>query len=64
MTNLQMAKCFNEWMRRFIEEPARFEREFVTVNNFLTEQANGVTPSYGDTGAAYMQQIATELAAA
>lgn len=61
MTNEQMAKCFNEWMRRFIEEPSRFEAEFRTVNQFLTDEASGREPSYGETSTAYMQQISTEL---
>tara|TARA_R110002020_G_scaffold467027_3_gene690171 strand:- start:1301 stop:1492 length:192 start_codon:yes stop_codon:yes gene_type:complete len=62
MTNEQMAKCFNEWMRRFIEEPDRFEREFKTVNEFLTDERSGRQPSYGESSAAYMHQLATEIA--
>lgn len=63
MTNAQMAKCFNEWMRRFIEEPDRFEREFETVNQFLKDENEGCEPTYGETSAAYMQELATECPA-
>lgn len=63
MTNAQMAKCFNEWMRRFIEEPDRFAHEFQTVNQFLADQQDGREPSYGETSAAYMEQLAKELPA-
>ncbi len=63
MTNAQMAKCFNEWMRRFIEDPKGFEREFETVNRHLAEQNEGREPSYGETSAAYMQQLAAEVPA-
>lgn len=63
MTNAQMVKCFNEWMRRFIDEPDRFEREFNTVNAFLKDYADGREPTYGETSASYMSQIATEIGA-
>ena len=63
MTNAQMAKCFNEWMRRFIEEPDRFAREFETVNQFLADEQDGREPSYGETSAAYMAQLANEIPA-
>ena len=63
MTNAQMAKCFNEWMRRFIEEPDRFAREFEMVNQFLADAQDGREPSYGETSAAYMAQLAKEMPA-
>ncbi|EJN15704.1 hypothetical protein PMI42_00721 [Bradyrhizobium sp. YR681] len=63
MDNAQMVKCFNEWMRRFIQEPERFEAEFRTVNGFLKDEAEGREPTYGETSAAYMQQLATEIRA-
>ena len=63
MNNVQMVKCFNEWMRRFINEPERFEREFQSVNDFLREEAEGREPSYGETCVAYMSQIAAECQA-
>ncbi|MCD9819774.1 hypothetical protein [Bradyrhizobium japonicum] len=63
MSNAQMVKCFNEWMRRFVDEPQRFDREFETVNRFLKDQADGREPTYGETSAAYMQQLAAEVPA-
>lgn len=60
MGQAQMATCFNEWMRRFIEEPARFEREFETVTAFMADEAGGREPTYGETSAAYMAQLAAE----
>lgn len=63
MTNAQLVKCFNEWMRRFIQEPERFQREFATVNEFVKDEADGREPTYGETSAAYMAQLATEIRA-
>lgn len=63
MTNAQMAKAFNEWMRRFIQEPSRFEREFATVNGFLEDEAKGREPTYGEVATSYLTQIARELPA-
>ena len=35
MTADESAKTFNEWMRRFTEEPEKFRREFEEVTEFL-----------------------------
>jgi hypothetical protein len=56
-----MAKCFNEWMRRYVEEPERFEAEFQTVQRFCAEMSGGKEPSYGDECAEYMRRIRTDL---
>lgn len=63
MNNAQMVKCFNEWMRRFIEEPEAFQAEFQTVNQFLADEAGGIEPTYGETSAAYMMKLAEECPA-
>lgn len=63
MNNAEIARVMNEWMRRFIQEPTRFDREFETVNQFLADQNGGNEPSYGETCAAYMQQLHNEMAA-
>ncbi|AZN72753.1 hypothetical protein D5400_17030 [Georhizobium profundi] len=60
MNNAQMVKCFNEWMRRYIEEPGRFEAEFQSVNQFLADEADGREPTYGESCTALMQRIAEE----
>lgn len=57
MTHEQMVAAFNEWMRRYTEDPDKFEAEFATVMRFL---ADGKTPSYGETCAAYMRELAHE----
>ena len=64
MDNLQMVKAFNEWMRRYIEEPDRFEREFQSVNEFLADESDGKEPSYGEACSAYMLKLNEELCAA
>lgn len=57
----QAAACFNEWMRRYTEEPETFEREFQTVSKFLAEEADGAEPTYGQSSTAYMREIAVAL---
>lgn len=61
MTVTQAAMALNEWMRRFIADPKCFQREFEAVEAFLAEQAAGKEPSYGEVGAAYMQQLLAGL---
>lgn len=63
MTDVEMAMALNEWMRRFIEDPAQFQREFETVSEFVTQELNGQEPTYGQTGAAYMHKMLGELRA-
>lgn len=63
MNNAQMVKCFNEWMRRFIDEPDAFAREFTAVNEFLKDKADGREPTYGEACAAYMQKLSAEVTA-
>jgi hypothetical protein len=64
MSKEQMIACFNEWMRRFIEEPARFTQEFEAVLAFLQEEQAGQVPSYGDECVAYLLWLAEEAVAA
>lgn len=61
MTEEQMVAAFNEWMRRFTEEPEQYCREFETVHQFLCDVSDGEVPSYGVTSAAYMKQLVSEL---
>lgn len=63
MTNAQMVKAFNEWMRRFIDDPKAFDAEFQMVNTFLADEAGGREPTYGETCTAYMTKIAAEVPA-
>ncbi len=57
MATRSMAEAFNEWMRRYTDEPARFEAEFRTVGAFLQQMADGTEPTYGDECAAYLAEI-------
>lgn len=61
MTQSESIKTFNEWMRRFIEEPDRFSREFKDVQDFLADEAAGREPSYGEACTAYQFQLLDEL---
>jgi len=58
-----LARAFNEWMRRYTEEPERFEAEFATVKRFLAEQSGDAEPSYGLSAAEYLVDICAELSA-
>lgn len=61
MSEQIVANAFNEWMRRYTEEPEQFEREWQSVAEFLQQQADGVEPDYGVTCAAYMQKLIDEV---
>ena len=63
MSEEHLAKAFNEWMRRYIEEPERYEREITTVLSFLQDEQSGVEPSYGARQAAYLNHLLSEAAA-
>jgi hypothetical protein len=56
-----MVRAFNEWMDRYIHDPHAFEAEFQTVVRHLEELSEGEIPSYGESCAAYMFQLDTEL---
>ena len=56
-----MAAAFNEWMRRYIEEPDRFDREWQSVGEYIQETSEGKTPSYGESCAAYLSRLIEEL---
>ncbi len=59
----EVAAAFNEWMRRYTEDPDGFEVEFVTVVRFLEEQNDGKVPTYGDTSKAYLELLMKQLSA-
>lgn len=56
-TREERVAASNEWMRRFIEEPERFEREWQTVEGFKAEEASGAIPSYGERCEAYLELL-------
>lgn len=55
------ARAFNEWLRRYTEDPTGFEAEFQTVGRFREEHARGEEPSYGETCVAYFEALIAEL---
>ncbi len=64
MTYDENVKTSNEWMRRFIEEPEQFAREFQSVSEFVKDEAEGREPSYGERCAAYQFKLLDEMNAA
>jgi hypothetical protein len=62
MDKAKVAAAFNEWMRRYTEDPTGFEAEFQSVGLYLNELAMGREPSYGETCAAYLEQLISEEA--
>lgn len=61
MDKAKLAKAFNEWMRRYTDTPEQFDREWQTVAEFLKDKAEGREPSYGETCAAYLERLLTEV---
>lgn len=59
-TPTEMAKAFNEWMRRYIEEPERFEHEMKSVRAFEKAEAAGQEPDYGTNCTGYLRAILNE----
>lgn len=56
-----LPRLFNEWMRRYIETPSKFEAEFQTITRFLAESTCGEEPSYGDVCTAYFVTLQSEM---
>lgn len=61
LTQAELAAALNEWMRRYIEEPERFEREFKTIAQFQEEDGMLIEASYGRDGAAYLLKLHQEI---
>jgi hypothetical protein len=57
----RLASLFNEWQRRYIEEPHSFEVDFKTIIEFLKDESDGVEPSYGQSCAAYLAKLDGEF---
>ena len=57
------AAAFNEWMRRYTDEPDTFSQQWQHVVEYLKEVESGTEPTYGQTCAAYLAGIMAELAA-
>lgn len=61
LTPSQLAKVLNEWQRRYVDEPARFEADITMLKRFVSDETAGVEPAYGVDGAAYLLSIAKDL---
>lgn len=62
MTVPAVKAAFNEWMRRYIEEPERFKREWETVGEYIQEKGQGQIPSYGERCVVYLEGLIEEMA--
>ena len=60
-TRALMVRSSNEWMRRYIEEPERFDATFRTVQEFLSAEATGREPDYGEACTEYQLRLMAEL---
>lgn len=60
MKKRTQAEAFNEWMRRYIETPEKFEREMTSVNAFLAASRVGREPDYGELCAEYLSRLMDE----
>lgn len=54
-------RAFNEWMRRFIDDPARFKTEEAEIDEFLSDKLNDREPDYGAVCTVYLQRILDEM---
>lgn len=61
MDSTKMALIFNELMRRYIEEPERFYREWQVVSDYQASVNAGTEPTYGSECAALFTKIAADL---
>lgn len=58
------ARALNEWLRRTIETPEKFQQSWDMVALFRAEVNGGQPPSYGEICTAYLDTIMNELRAA
>ena len=56
MDKTKLIAAFNEWMRRYTDEPERFARDWQIVQEFLAT-SDGQTPSYGASCAEYLAEL-------
>ena len=61
MNQSDMTRTNNEWMRRYIEEPEKFSREFQEITDFLAAESEGREPDYGERCTAYQFKLLDEM---
>lgn len=54
MNKRTMEQAFNEWMRRYIDEPDAYKGQVSQVMDFLKSENDGVEPDYGAWCTAYL----------
>ena len=68
INTFQLAGAFNEWMRRYTDDPEQFQNEYETVKRFLAEKTAsenvGPEPAYGMIRAGYLEYLVAELSGA
>lgn len=63
MSNERIAILFNEWQRRYIDDPSKFESDWASIKATMAELEAGEEPSYGASCAAYLAALDAELQA-
>jgi hypothetical protein len=57
LTKQQLAAAFNEWMRRYTENPEQFAREWQAILDFKLARIHDNEPIYGAQCAEYLLSI-------
>jgi len=57
MKQARLAVLFNEWMKRYINNPEEFNREFQQIQEFTAQANSGEEPTYGHNCAAYLAKL-------
>jgi hypothetical protein len=57
----KVTAAFNEWMRRYTDEPGEFSADFQTASEFLAQRAAGEEPSYGAVCVEYLERLIAQL---
>ena len=60
-TDQNLIRGFNEWLRRYEDEPERFEHEVKTLKQFRADEAVGDEPEYGRDCVPYLHKILCDL---
>jgi hypothetical protein len=59
-TENELAVLFNEWQRRYIENPKAFNEQWATIIEFLNQEAEGEEPDYGRDCVRYLVALRDE----
>ncbi len=61
MNEQEMIAAFNEWMRRYEENPDEFESGYATIKEYLAQIGASEEPTYGQRCTAQMLRYNAEL---